>query len=177
MKTKEYRLKVDLPGGLKKGSIVTLSTGITSADKNWIWKGTETSCPWNPTKEPTFFEECLYPKFADGVDVILKPEIAKRHNISPKIEFHILRSEPRRNGSKNTFIYYCTCAGREAGKFLEEDLCLPSYYYFVNSKGIVCREISTPEHLKTETFNWRNATGNVHLTNEAAHIWKNSFLK
>lgn len=153
---KSFILKKDFPGGYKKGDIITnRGTGI------WYWDKTQAVCPYDPTKEPDFFEEVIITKYLKDNKVFLTPAAIRKHGIrgiGHKTEVTVSNVRRYVTGVK----YEIKNGNKIICTVNESDIYIPTVYWFINSKGAVCQDVV--EFSEKHVYAYRVAIGNTYIT-------------
>lgn len=174
---KEFVLKMDLPGGLTKGTVI-------NADKDgrkWVYTYNGKPFPYDCAKEPRFFEERPLSKYTKGTRVITDMQInaelchqngdkTRQHFKLPAYtEFPIVGE---RMYHSNLFVIV-----QWNGRWYllpEKSIRVPEYYLYVNSSGKVFKACVGRDKVADK---FRKETGNWHKDAQSAETYKNSLYK
>ncbi|MCK9575729.1 MAG: hypothetical protein WC979_02500 [Candidatus Pacearchaeota archaeon] len=158
-----FILKSKFPGGYNVGDMVSdRGVGV------WYWNTTSAPCMFDPTKEPHFFVEFAMPKYKKGDSVYLRPDKVKviGNGIGEKtalIVQEVLQSTtpgvPHKYSLKNGTKVICTV--------IEDNIHIPTFYWFINSSGKVCQDTYVSDDYKTT---YRKRTNNFFKTKESANL-------
>jgi len=136
---KIYVLKKEFPGGYKKGDAVSdRGTGV------WYWVRTQTFCPYDPEKETSFFSAFTNPLFKKDDIVHVKKDLLSKprfRNIGVRTELIIDKVSVSRS-TKHGYVYDLKLGNKLIANVSENDIYKPTFYWFINSSGKICKDIA-----------------------------------
>ena len=158
---KAYKTLKPLPGGINVGTIVRYNDVL-----GWVYDLNKlvSACPFNPSKDTQFFVEFFEGKYKFSDKVYVTENYAKNIvNLSDKNPVIIVSF----NNSIKTPKYTCEY-NRKRFDIPENELYIPVFYYFINSRGKVCSEILTDSHKISSLYKFRQKMINIFPTSKNA---------
>lgn len=161
-KVRIFRLLTNIPGGYVKGDTVNdRGTGV------WVWEKDERCCVFDPLREPDFFVEIHQATFKEGDIVLLTLKGGNRHRIKNENEFTEFRVIKVKRNADHEVLYEINRHGRHSFTVNENEIMKPTFYWFINSSGTICKNVLYENDTKSNYHvRFRIATNNFFITKE-----------